>query len=106
MLDVRIHEIAWKIKDGSEVMYLVIDRFLAEKYEGLIHVEPEKEFYQFIAENMNAIMNGKEIASEIEPTIMNLVDDKMSGRKMALRAGDYIALQRAFRGKTARKSAK
>ena len=99
---VRIPENAWKIIRGSEVMYLTdlwFTKALAEKYVDLIQAEPTKEFYQFVADNMNAVLEGKMIADEIQPVIMNLIDDKMNNRKMALRTGDYIVLQNFFRRK-------
>jgi hypothetical protein len=98
---VKIPEKAWKIMRGSEVMYLTdlwFTKLLAKKYIDLVQVEPSKEFYQFVAEKMNDVLDGKEIADTIEPVIMNLIDDKMNNRKIALRTGDYITLQRFFRG--------
>jgi hypothetical protein len=99
---VRIPETAWKITRGSEVMYLTdlwFTRHLAERYVELVQAEPTQEFYGFIAENMNAVLDGKPIAGDIEPVIMNLIDDRMNNRPMSLRTGDYIVLQRAFMGK-------
>ena len=99
---VRIPERAWKIIKGSEVMYLTdlwFTKLLAEKYINLVQAEPTNEFYDFIADNMNAVLEGKEVADEIEPVLMNLIDDKMNKRKMGLRTGDYIVLQRYFREK-------
>lgn len=99
MVYVRIPERAWRIIKGSEVMYLTdlwFTKVIAEKYTDLVQAEPTKEFYEFIAENMNAVLEGKSIADEIEPVIMNLIDDKMNKRKIALRTGDYIVLQRFF----------
>lgn len=105
MAYVRIPETAWKVIKGSEVMYLTdlwFTKVLVEKYVDLVQAEPTREFYQFVAEQMNAVLDGKKIADEIEPVIMNLIDDKMNNRKIALRTGDYIVLQRNFQ-KTMRK---
>ncbi len=99
MVYVRMAEKAWKIIKNSWIMYLTdmwFTKVIAEKYTELVQTEPTKEFYEFIAENMNAVLEGKSIADEIEPVIMNLIDDKMNKRKLALRTGDYIALQRFF----------
>jgi len=96
---VRIPETHWKIIKGSEVMYLTdlwFTKRLADKYVKLVQTEPLAPFYEFIAENMNAVMNGKEIAPEIEPDIINMLDDRMNRRKIAIRTGDYIALQKQF----------
>lgn len=102
MAFVRIDEKAWKIIKGSEVMYLTdmwFTKVLEEKYVDLVQSEPTKEFYGFIAESMNAVLAGKRIADDIEPVIMNLIDDRMNKRKMGLRTGDYIVLQRHFQQK-------
>jgi hypothetical protein len=102
MAYVRIPETAWRITKGSEVMYLTdlwFTRHLADKYVELVQAEPTREFYQFIADNMNAVLDGEQIADEIEPVVMNLIDDRMNNRPMSLRTGDYIVLQRAFMGK-------
>lgn len=96
---VRIPETAWRIMDGSEVMYLTDMWFtekLADKYVKLVQAEPVREFYEFITAKMNAVLEGEAVEDAIEPVIMNLIDDKMNKRTMALRTGDYIVLQRAF----------
>jgi hypothetical protein len=103
---VRIPEKAWKIIKGSEVMYLTdmwFTELLVEKYVDLVQAAPTEKFYDFIAESMNAVLAGKTISEEIEPVIMNLIDDRMNKRKMALRTGDYIVLQRYFTGHTMQK---
>ena len=90
MAFVRIDEKAWKIIKGSEVMYLTdlwFTKVLEEKYVPFVQSAPTDKFYQFIADNMNAVLDGKHIADEIEPVIMNLIDDRMNHRKMALRTG-------------------
>lgn len=69
---------------------------LADKYVKLVQTEPVKGFYEFIAENMNAVLDGKEIAPEIEPAILNMLDDRMNHRRITIRTGDYIALQKQF----------
>lgn len=100
MAYIHIPERDWKILNGSEVMYLTdmwFTKLLEEKYINWVQAEPTMDFYQFIAENMNAVLAGNPVADEIEPVIMNLIDDKMNHRKMALRTGDYIVLQKSFR---------
>lgn len=99
---IRVPERAWKIMLGSEVMYLTdlwFTKLLADKYINFVQAEPTNEFYDFIADSMNAVLEGKQIAEEIEPVIMNLIDDRVNSRKMGLRTGDYIVLQRHFREK-------
>jgi len=102
MAYVRIPEIAWRIVKGSEVMYLTdlwFTKTLAEKYTAIIQTEPTTRFYQFIADQMNLVLEGKSIDPAIEPTILNMIDDKMNNRKIALRTGDYISLQKCFQQK-------
>ena len=97
---VRIDETAFKIMNGSEVMYLTdmwFTKHLADRYVDFVQTEPTQRFYAFVANQVNTMLSGGEVAAEIEPVIMNLVDDKMNHRKMGLRTGDYITLQRFFR---------
>lgn len=103
MAYVRIPETAWRIVKGSEVMYLTdlwFTKTLAEKYTAIIQTEPTTKFYQFIADQMNLVLKGKSVAPEIEPAILNMIDDKMNNRKIVLRTGDYISLQKHFQQKT------
>ena len=97
---VRVPESAYRIMDGSEVMYytppILMLESVARRLVDLAETEPTREFYNYVAEQMNILMDGGEVAPEIEPAIMNLIDDKANHRKMALRTGDYIALQRQF----------
>jgi len=100
---VRIPETHWRIIKGSEVMYLTdlwFTRTLADKYVELVQTEPLEGFYKFVAENMNAVLDGKEIAAQIEPAILNMLDDRMNGRKIAIRTGDYISLQNFYQRHT------
>ena len=43
---------------------------------------------------------GKMPPDEIAPAILNMADDFMAGRQVAVRAGDYIALQNFMRRET------
>jgi hypothetical protein len=102
---ILIPESGWRIMKGSEIMYYPNPWFkdFGSRYVDLIQSEPIKEFYEFIADNMNAVLDGKSIDDTIEPTIMNLIDDRMNNRPIALRTGDYIALQRAFQNQQKQK---
>jgi hypothetical protein len=89
---------AVRVMDGSEIMYYtILETQNTREYIDLFQTDPTMEFYAFIADNMNALLEGKVIAPEMEAVLLNMYDDKMSGRKMVLRAGDYIVLQNAFR---------
>ena len=99
MAYIRIPERAWKIIKGSEVMYLTDlwwTKALNEKYARVIETEPTKAFYQFVADQINTVLDGKMVQAEIEPSILNMIDDQKSGRKMAIRTGDYLSLQKFY----------
>lgn len=97
MNKVRVSIPAWIIKRKIEVMYLIINGWLKE-HEDVIHTAPNDNLYEVISKYTNAyLQDGVMPPAEIAPTIMNLIDDQKSGRKMTLRAGDYIALQNYLR---------
>lgn len=99
MNKVRVNIPAWIIERKIEVPYLVINGEPLEKEFGdAIQTVPGKNFYELIAKHMNVyLQEGVMPPAEIAPAIMNLIDDYKAGRKMALRAGDYIALQNHLR---------
>ncbi len=97
---VRVTETAYLVWHGTEVMYLIppwAPFLMDEHFLDLIRTEPIEEFYAFVADKMNMVMAGKEVEPELQHVVMNLVDDRLSGRKIALRSGDCVALQNAFR---------
>jgi len=96
---IRIPEKAWLVMKGSEIMYytdLWWTRALNDKYAEIVVAEPVEAFYQFVADQINTVLEGKLIPEEIEPAILNMIDDKKSGRKMGIRTGDYISLQKFY----------
>lgn len=54
--------------------------------------EMARHVYGYIYEN-------KMPPAEIQQTVLNVSEDLMAGRPVQLRAGDYIAAQKFFRGK-------
>jgi len=99
-MKVRMSHTAYMIMDGSERMYLVPDwmrEAQVKRWATLVEADPTREFYGFVAEQVNAVLAGEKVPEEIEPVLLNLVDDKMNNRKMGLRTGDYVVLQQFFR---------
>lgn len=82
------------------VMYKVIpdwDRKIIN--ELMVRGTPDKEFYQFVTNKVNAYIFQKEAPpAEIASAIINIADDHLSGREPVIRAGDYIAIQNYLRG--------
>ena len=60
---------------------------------------PSKAFGEFVDKNVRMYMNGELPPDAILSAVMNITDDVVAGREPILRAGDYIALQTAFKGK-------
>ena len=79
--------------DPGVYMYLiVIDRMLA-KHRDVMKIRPTEKFLDIVHKQvMNHVIDGEEPPMEIQTAIMNIADDMMAGREVALRAGDYIAL--------------
>jgi methenyltetrahydromethanopterin cyclohydrolase len=68
---------------------------------GRAQARVEKLFEELTYKYVRAYMeDGKMPPDEIAPAILNMADDYMSGRQVAIRAGDYIALQNFIRKET------
>jgi hypothetical protein len=78
------------------VMYLiVIDRLqIDENVLTTVGRNFEELTYKYVRAYME---DGKMPPEEIAPAILNMADDYMAGRQVAIRAGDYIALQNFIR---------
>ncbi|MGA2161298.1 MAG: hypothetical protein ABSG28_03735 [Methanoregula sp.] len=73
-----------------KVAYLI----LHENFGDLVTNPVDEAFGRAINAHVNAYLNkGTMPPTEIAATVMNLADDVMAGRKMTIRAGDYIAVQ-------------
>lgn len=79
------------------VKYLVLVNWHAEQQGRNIQRKPDAAFRKFVETQVRAHLGGKKVAPSIETAVVNLADDYLSGRESTLRAGDYIALQNAFR---------
>lgn len=89
---------SWIIERRIEPPYVVINERILENFGDMFQRAPGKEFYELIAKHVTAyLQEGKPLPAEIAPSIMNLLDDYIAGRKLTLRAGDYIALQTFLR---------
>ena len=65
----------------------------------LTQVPLDARFEQEVSAHIAAVIEEEKMPpAEIAPAILNLANDLMSGREMLIRTGDYIALQRYFRG--------
>ncbi len=75
------------------------DRF--GKLKDIIDIPLDKKFIEVSVKYMNAyIKDGKMPPAEIAPAIFNMLDDYVNGsEKIAIRTGDYIAMQNFLRGK-------
>ncbi len=90
----------WAIKRRVEVDYTIVDNLLGKELDELVQQPPTEEFYELIAKHMNAyLQDGKMPPTEIASVILNLIDDQAAGRKLTIRAGDYISLQNYLRKK-------
>lgn len=90
-----LNDFIWKRK--TEVMYLIVnDRF---KFDDKLNVREIEKFVEETAlTHVNAYLNeGTMPPAAIAPAILNMADDVMAGRQVAVRAGDYIAIQNFVR---------
>ena len=79
---------------GQEIMYLTIDELQTKHYGELFKKAPDEAFFTMVEKHVDAYMqNGTMPPAPIASAILNAVDDIRAGRKIAIRSGDYIALQ-------------
>ena len=90
----QVRMVPWFYRRGQEVMYLIIDDLILKDYGEIVKRAPDDAFFASVEKHIDAYMQkGVMPPAEIAPAIMNAVDDIRAGRKIALRAGDYISLQ-------------
>jgi hypothetical protein len=89
-IEVDVADYIRKRKDW--VKYLIV-----RDKELLKDILASEKFTEFLAQQVDAYINGKVVAAEIQMPVMNVADDILSGREPILRAGDYLALQKCFR---------
>ena len=64
----------------------------------VISAPVDERFYAVAARFMNAFLEkGVMPPAEIAPAIFNMLDDYAAGRQVAIRTGDYIAMQTYMR---------
>ena len=79
--------------------YLILNVNIAELVE-----LGERELPESFTKKMAGLVYGylyenKVPPQEIQQTVLNVSEDVLAGREVQLRAGDYIAVQKYFRGK-------
>ena len=98
--EMRVQLVSWAYRRKQEVMYLQIDDIMLKKYGELLNRAPDEEFFGMVEKHVTAYMeNGTMPPAQIAPAIFNAVDDIRAGRPIALRSGDYIALQGYYKSK-------
>lgn len=100
MENLRVAIPVWTIKRRIEVDYVMVDDLLGKEFNELVQQAPTEDFYELITRHMNAYLQERKMPpTEIATVILNLVDDHAAGRKLTIRAGDYISLQNYLRNK-------
>ena len=86
-------------KNWCLARYLIIN-FNIHELEELVQKELPEDFTKKMAGLVYAYMyEGKMPPADIAQTVLNVSEDMAAGRPVQLRAGDYIAAQKFFRGK-------
>ncbi len=93
-INVVLADYIWKRKIW--LFYLIVPDNVFEKNEVSLTVSPEFENVTF-GYAKAYIEKGEMPPADIAPTIINMADDYMSGRQVAIRAGDYMAIQNHLR---------
>ncbi|MGC2109031.1 MAG: hypothetical protein WA655_05900 [Candidatus Korobacteraceae bacterium] len=78
------------------LFYLIVADNIFEKNEISLNITPEFENITF-GYAKAYIEKGEMPPADIAPAILNMADDYMSGRQVAIRTGDYIAIQTHIR---------
>lgn len=79
--------------------YLTINMNLGDLVE-LAEKELPEQFSREMAKHVYGyVYENKMPPAEIQQTVLNVSEDFLAGRQVQLRAGDYVAVQRYFRGK-------
>lgn len=98
----RIHilkvQISKAIIDRKDwIKYLVIPDWHARQLGNIIERIPSAAFSKFVETHVQAYLQGKAPPAAIQSAVMNIADDYVTGKGIAVKAGDYVALQNQFR---------
>lgn len=76
---------------------------LQGSFQDFVKISPDERFEQVVGGYVMAALRQEfdAIPYEVQPAILNLANDLVSGREMVIRTGDYIAIQRHLREKLA-----
>lgn len=96
VLNTRVYVKFPKVPKKDWVKYLVVIDWHHDKISDVLTAQPSEEFNTFVMKTLQSYLDGKMPPAAIVSPIMNLAEDHLAGREMTLRAGDYIALQKAF----------
>ena len=95
IVKVRISKAILDRKDW--VKYLVIPDWHAKQLGDIIERAPSAAFDKFVETHVQAYLDGKAPPAAIQSAVMNIADDYVAGKDIAVRAGDYVALQKQYR---------
>lgn len=84
------------------IKYLVLVNWHYQNLSDTLGAVNDSEFEGFVSQKVDEYLAGKMPPAAINGAIMNIVDEHLSSGKIALRAGDYIALQSQYRAERGR----
>jgi hypothetical protein len=88
---------SWVLDRRTWIMYLIINERVRDLAQ-FIEIKPDAKFEAFVTKHVKAYIEKNVMPpEEIAGPILNMADDQIAGRPMALRAGDYVSLQNFFR---------
>ena len=90
-------DIKSKIDRKDWIKYLVLVNWHYQDLSNTLGKINDAEFEKFVTQKVDDYLAGKLPPAAISGAIMNIVDEHLSGGKIALRAGDYIVLQNQYR---------
>jgi len=93
-INVVLAEWIWKRK--TWLFYLVVPDNIFDKNQIEVNVTPEFEQLTFNYAKAY-IEKGEMPPADIAPAILNMADDFLAGRQVAIRTGDYIAIHNHMR---------
>jgi hypothetical protein len=87
----------WLLERRQRVMYLIVNWDVKELGRA-VRVAPDAKFNTMVADYIRGyVEKGVMPPDDIAPAILNMADDYMADRDVAIRAGDYITIQNHLR---------